>query len=118
MSVTGMAETTNQELENEYLEWVDHYLSTHTKSTRIEHSRIVLRHLLRGAGSTLSFFPRTPYRFSQFHERYLFHGDARENDWYNVGADLYRAILEHRIANCDRARHPREIQPTDPIPGR
>jgi hypothetical protein len=116
MSAAEKARTANQELESEYLEWVNRYLSAHAERTQIEHRRSPVTHyFFKGYGSTLSLFPHTSHHFAQFHDRYVFHGDAREKDWYNVGADLYQAILGYRIGNCDRARHPAETEPTDPV---
>ena len=102
------------ELETAYLAWSDHFASAVSPPSNVEGQYRLLRNALRGFGTTLTLFPHTPVNLGRFCRRYTV-ADPLATDWFNVGRDLYSAILKYGMANQSSDRHSRETEPADPV---
>jgi hypothetical protein len=55
----------------------------------------------RGFGSVANLFPRTRYHAPDFRSWRDSFDDAWNDDWYNVGADLYEALSKAKVELID-----------------
>lgn len=72
------------------------------------------RAILNGLGSMCTLFPATPYRFRRFRHHYESLDDPIAEDWLNVGADLFRAMMKAKLLDHVNAQRTRESEPADP----
>jgi hypothetical protein len=107
---------TNQEstvaaLEAEYRAWADHFKDAIAQRMSAGDVSGRPSYLLKGFVGGIALFPRTRYGPGRFALRYT-SADPWERDWFNVGQDLYSAILRYRMADQSSARDARETEPS------
>jgi hypothetical protein len=61
----------------------------------------LLGKLTWGAGSVINLFPNTCYEAEDFRCWRASVADAWNDDWYNVGADLYEALAKAQVEPID-----------------
>lgn len=110
-------ESTVSELEAEYRAWVDHFDDALTHSIATKVSRGDLPNLLKGLFHGAALLPHTQRGPGKFALRYVT-ANPWERDWFNVGQDLYRAILRYRMADQSSATAARETEPADHVSSR
>jgi hypothetical protein len=104
--------STLEVLEAEYRAWAEHFGDSFAHRITAEVVRGSRPFFLKGSVHGISLLPSTQFGARRFSFRYA-SANPIERDWFNIGQDLYRAILRYRMADQSSARDARETEPAD-----